>query len=637
MKRFFLTLPQELDKYMAGVALAICVIGVIFFTATSTSTSNMIILPFLGASFFVYLIFRGNIHTRIIQLFRATELTEKGTLVVNLAFLLLLFLSIILLLTRPEPYIRPVSFFVFAAIIAGIIAVEILFSSKDSISIYSILIKIIILGILLRWVSLVMFPTSVWFDPWYHKNIIEKIITTSHISEEGLQSYEKLPVFHIIISAIAYFTGLEFKGSFLIIICPIIVIFQALLIFMIGNLILPGTKIPLLASLLLMIGDYNIANGIVEFPNGFAVVFILAVIYINLKMQMAASARWIVITILIMLAIILTHTLASMAMAILLLFFWFGSFLYRRLYWDSEKRLVTSFTLAILFSIAMFSWWMYASGHYIFIIKAMTWAFQADNYFTEAPKRAVEYVSSIPVQETLMDKLGFAVYFFFSSIGCLFLISQKSGSRMNGFVYSFGAIVLAIIGFLGTVFNLLFIPTRWIFMSQMTLSIPAAIGISILTSQIKPYRRVWMACAVTGIAFFTISNTIANFDTPIFSPGMTIRVSMYTSELQSLDTITAYSPGKVSSDQLAISYILNAKKVKTELINNSLDSMDFTPLLGTVIIIRNAIIDFPFYASSSVWKLDYDPGTVILSEGIDCIYDSGGIKAYFRATDSARS
>jgi hypothetical protein len=491
------------------------------------------------------------------------------------------------------------------------------------------------LGILLRWASLIMFPGPVWFDPWYHQNIIENIISTGHIPHEGLQSYEKLPVYHLIISTIMRFTGLEFKGSFFLFICPIIVIIQALLIFMIGNLLIPGKKIPLLAALLLTIGDYNIANGIIEFPNGFAVIFILAVIYINLKMQKLASVHWVIVTIIIMLTIILTHTLASMAMAIILLFYWLSSFFYRVLFRGSEKRLVTSFSLAMLFGIAMFTWWMYASGHYIFIIKAMTWAFQADNYFTETPIKALEYISSVPVLETLMDKLGFTIFFFFSSMGCLFLISKKSESKICGFVYSFGSIVLAVIGFLGTVFNLLFIPTRWIFMSQMTLSIPAAIGISIITARSKVHRRVLMASIVAGIGFLTISNSMANFDTPILSPKMTIRVSLYASELQSIDTITAYASRKISSDQLAFAYIVNIKDVQIQLINKSLDSMDFLPLMGSVIIIRKSLVDDPFYASSSIWRIYFDPQELLLSEGINCVYDSGLTKAFLRTKDAA--
>jgi hypothetical protein len=638
MKSFLHTLPRELDRNLAIVALALSVLGFLTLAITSSNTSNIIIIGFLGASFFVYLVLRPTIQPRNIQLLHSSEASEASEdviLAINISFLVLLFFSVFLIITRSDTYTRPVSFFVIAAILVGIIAAEILFSGKDTLSDYSILIKIILLGILLRWVSLVMFPSSVWFDPWYHKRIIETILSTSHIPQVGLQSYEKLPVYHVLISALSQFTGLNFKGSFLIFICPVIVIAQALLIFMIGNVFIPGKKIPLLASLLLMIGDYNISNGIIEFPNGFAIIFILAVIYINLKMQKFASVRWIVLAIIIMLTIILTHTLASMAMAILLLFFWLSSIIYRWLFWESEKRLIASLSLAMLFTITMFTWWMYASGHYIFIVKAITWAFQADNYFTEAPIKALEYISSVPILETLMDKLGFTVYFFFSSIGCLFLISPRSGSRISGFVYSFGSIVLAVIGFLGTVFNLLFIPTRWIFMSQMTLSIPAAIGICMITSRIMVNRRIWIACLVSGMAFFTISNTMANFDTPVLSPKMTIRVSLYSSELQSIDTITAYTKKTISVDQLAFAYIFNTKEEKIQLINKSLDSMDFTPLMGSVIILRKSIIDDPFYASSSIWRIYYDPRILLLNEGINCVYDSGSTMAYFRTKDDS--
>jgi hypothetical protein len=635
MKSFLHAFPQELDKYLAVVALALSIIGFFAQVATSANTSNIIIIGSLGVAFFIYLAFRSSIQPWIIQLIRTAEASENGILAINICFLIVLFVSVFLILNRPDPYTRPISFFVFAAVLAGIIALEILFSGEEALSVYSILIKIIILGIFLRWIAMLMFPASIWFDPWYHKNIIEKIITLSHIPEEGLQSYEKVPVYHLLISSIMRFTGMNFRWSFLIYICPVIVIVQALLIYMIGDILVPGKKIALLASLLLMIGDYSITNEIIEYPNGFAIILILAVIYLNLIMQKAASVRWIVMTIIIMWAIILTHTLASMAMAILLLFFWLSSFLYKYLFRVSEKRLVTSFSLAMLFSIAMFTWWMYASGHYIFIIKAITWAFQADNYFTEAPVKALEYIAKIPAFETFINKLGFTVYFALSSIGCLFLMSQKSDSRINGFVYSFGSIVLAIIGFLGTVFDLLFIPTRWIFMSQMMLSIPAAIGISLVTSRSKNYRRVWMACLVSGITFFMISNTMANIDTPILSPKLTIRVSFYSSELTAIDTITAYSQRKVSTDQLAFAYIINTKDVKLQLINRSLGNMDFTPLMGSVIIIRKAIIDYPFYASSAIWRIYYDPRILLLNESMNCVYDSGSTMAYYRTKDDA--
>jgi hypothetical protein len=479
----------------------------------------------------------------------------------------------------------------------------------------------------------VLFPGPVWFDPWYHENIVVHILSSFRIPEAGTLSYEKLPIYHLLISTIIIFTGLDFKVYFLIYICPLEVILQLLLVYMIGNILNLNNKLSLIATLLLVIGDYNIANGIIEFPNGFAVIFIMAIIYIILKTQRYPSMRWIAISILFMLIIILTHTLAAMATAIIILVFWFGSIIYQRMFKENGKRMVASFSLVLLFGIAMISWWMYASGQYIFIIKAITWAFQADNFFTEAPIKAIEYVASIPSNEILLDKIGFSVYFFFSSIGCLFLISRNSDSKINGFVYSLGSAILAIIGFFGTVLNLLFIPTRWIYMSQTMLVIPAAIGIGVVGIRINRNRKPIIASIIAIMAFFMISDTIANFDTPVLSPSRMVRESLYESELHSIDTITAYTPSSISSDQLAFAYVVNRKGIPTQLINEALDKIDFIPLLGTTIIIRKAILDYPFYASGSIWKLNYDIRIAILNENIDCVYDSGSTIAYYKIKD----
>jgi len=628
-KPFF---SKDFDKLLAIVALILSALGFLVLIVFSSNISSIIIVGFLVASFIAYLYFRPKIQFQKGLLVHSIDITDAGIITINLCFILILFLSILLIVYRPEPYTRPIAFFVLSSILAGLLALEIISSENKLITTYSLLIKIIILGILLRWISLIIFPGPVWFDPWYHENIVSQILSSSHIPETGLQSYEKLPIYHLLISSIILFTGLNFKAAFLIFICPIEVILQVLLIFMIGNKLFLGNKISLFASLLLIVSDYNIENGIIEYPNGFAIIFILAIVYIILKSQITTSARWIMINIIIMLMVILTHTLAAMAIAIMILSFWFGSYLYNNIFQKNKKRDVASFSLLLLFSIAMFSWWMYASGHYILLVKVITWAFQADKYFPENPIKELKYLASIPINEVVYDKMGFTIYFFFSSIGCLFLMSKYSYSKINGFVYALGSIVLAIIGFLGTVFNLLFIPNRWIFMSQTMLSIPAAIGISIII-RIDKYKRALITSIIVIMTFFMITDSIANFDTPILSPKIMVRASLYLSEIQSIDTILAYDNNTIASDQLAIAYISNKKDIKTQLINDSLDKQEFISLLGSTIIIRKTIIDSPFYAYGTIWKLYFDPRDILINEDMNCVYDSGSTIAFIKSNN----
>ena len=107
------------------------------------------------------------------------HLPESWTLTVFCAtcFFGLYTLSVLSVYLRPEFYERPLFYFILTALMAGIIAGEIFTSGRRHAAL--ILIQILLLAVSIAWSQLLIFPSLLGIDPWYHSAL------TSQITGEG--------------------------------------------------------------------------------------------------------------------------------------------------------------------------------------------------------------------------------------------------------------------------------------------------------------------------------------------------------------------------------------------------------------------------------------------------------------------
>jgi len=276
------------------------------------------------------------------------------------------------------------------------------------------------------------------------------------------------------------------------------------------------------------------------------------------------------------------------------------------------------------------SWWMYASGHFVLLAKAIKWAFQIDHFQPPAPEQAILYSSEVPISEVLLDRFGFSLYFAFASIGCLYLTSRSSTGNGQGFGLVLGGVLLTAIGFFGPVLNAWVIAQRWHFMSQVVMAIPTALGMILVSGTAGKYKALLLGVVVGLVSFSMVTDIAANFDTPVFASARLIRVALTSSEMKSMDTVTEFWDGTVASDMHAAVYLAHRKNVKTLGIDGSLDTGSFSTLKGGMILIRDYITSRPFYAiGGRVWKLDHDPREILMVQRFEQLYDSGSATLFY--------
>ncbi|MFZ3166848.1 MAG: hypothetical protein WA130_04475 [Candidatus Methanoperedens sp.] len=169
---------------------------------------------------------------------------------------------------------------------------------------------------------------------------------------------------------------------------------------------------------------------------------------------------------------------------------------------------------------------------------------------------------------------------------------------------------------------------RWAFYSQTIGAIFMAIGyISICKLFKNNFVKASILFTITlVISFLMITSTNANIDNPIYTKNTMSRLAFSDSELQSLNTISEYIQ-KVEIDKYGEYYFKYTKNKNVSIITPCLLSMNFSNCGDKTIIIRENIINNPFYDLGPL-KIEYDPRIILKNEGFNLIYNSNAVYAF---------
>ena len=178
----------------------------------------------------------------------------------------MLFLIIIILIFRfrPDLYERPLLYFIISALMAGLIACQIVFSREQYKSV--ILSQIIILGASIPWSQLLLYPTVIGVDPWYHQNVTLKIIEFATIPDGG---YSHLPLFHLIIAINSLFLDLNYKIAAMFSVSIAQIVCNVLFIYLLGIFTTKNNRVGLFSALMVILAGHHIYE-LWSIPNGFA-------------------------------------------------------------------------------------------------------------------------------------------------------------------------------------------------------------------------------------------------------------------------------------------------------------------------------------------------------------------------------
>ena len=547
-------------------------------------------------------------------------------LLLNIVFFLLLTCNVLFVYFRTNIYERPLIFFIFLSFMFGIVALEILFYKTTVKHQFLILSQIIILSFISVWSQLLIFPNLIGIDPWAHQVFTLKILNTGFIPQG--YSYSFLPLMHLETASTSLITGLDYKWAAAFSVTLSHIICTVLFIFLLGKFI-THIKVALLASLLLITGNYYIYIGMIAIPNTMAAIFIPIILYLLLTNQKKNFLIGNLLTMFFAITLIFTHTVSSVCMLIILFIINLISYSINKIYPEKKVKFVTM-NIAVFFLVVMFSCWIYLSGHIITLAKIIQVGFQ-EEIFVNAPKAIIGYAASVPVSEQIFNQLGAFLFFSISFIGCFYMISKKYGNFYTLIIAVVGIVPLAI-GLFGTIFGYFVIEERWWYFSQILLTIPLSIAFIIFCSKIKnkSLKPIFLFCLTVILSFLLIMSSKANLDNHMFSPNTGVRLALTESEIKGAAFFSEKSIKPLLLDHdysLIITnyYSLKDKRVKS--LDTSLLTEDFSS--GGTILIREEIINRPFRLFRQPFKLNYDLTQALETQGFSRIYDSNSVFGFY--------
>jgi len=537
----------------------------------------------------------------------------------HIFYLLGVISAIVTLYFRPDDYERPLMFFILIAMTAACIAIEIIYSPKKTIYISTIIVQIIILGVLISWSQLLIFPDVVGVDPWDHQKFVLDIVEYSHMP--GNTQYEYMPSFHILIATTSICCLLNYKLASMASASFVLITFDIICIFLLGRLIYGADKPALFAALLLAIANYHIYRSFWMIPNSIAAIFILLLIYLLFSIFKKNKIGALLLIIIVIMALVTTHAMATLMMLIILTAIIGGAKIYPIIY-PFNKNDPLTIGILIVFSVLMFSWWVYCSNHISILSYLIKDKFSMD---IEAPLSVLEQAQQISFFEQFLHYLPEFLLFSLALIGCYYMLSTKGNSF--GFRLAISGALIIMISFIAPLLQGWIIQDRWRFIGQMLLVIPAAYTITCISHYKSPkISSLVTFILICSITFLMVTSSWANMDNHLFQPDSGRRYAFQESELQAIHKVSYSWDGYIGTDRYPCS--LQSMGYKVMDMSNQLYTRDFTDSRDIYILIRKDIINKPFWAFRTTFKLDYNPLNVLENQGFSNTYDCGSVNGF---------
>lgn len=637
MKSLFSRAIDNLDITLAvvGCGLSIPLTVYLGVTIQRPIYTTVGVVSFLAC--LAYLVMR---HKSLPPLQIQVDATQRTYLLLNILFFCLLTYSIAAFYLRPDPYTRPLGYFVSTALMVAVLAVELLFLPSRKSTTYFALFKIVLIGLSVAWSVLLMFPSHTNGDPWWHEMVVSQMLDSGHMPEGHM--YSNLPCFHLVVGATSLITGLSYKMASMFSISLLQVVCLASFIFLLGKFI-HSAKAGLLAALFLVTANWVILFGYNTIPNTMAMTLIPIIIYLLFKSRQEKPIVSICLSALLMIVLILTHSIGALSLAMLLFLIWLGFEIYKKMrYQEAASGKIFLFTWA-LFTAAMLAWWMFATPYGAGLLSLIRTGFAASDLSGPPPgivpppsevmpslmTAISQYRNSLPFTEQLFNQSSVFLFFALAFIGSLAMLSRALINR-HGFALVIGGLVILAITFSGLIFQLSFLNIRWSYFSQVLLAIPIGIAFLWLGGLFK--RKIGSACLVGGMAFLIsfamIMSPSVNMDNQLLSPNTVSRHAATESELQAASTVSNLWDGKVGADGYFYGTFECHLGTQFVSLDEAFYSGNFSDCQDMLVTVRKQVAEDVFRPHGCPFRLSNDPRLTLAKQGFSCIYNCVSVSAF---------
>ena len=273
----FLRPDENLDRRIALAGMGASVIVLVWNFATRQSLLNYEVGFVLLLASGVYLLLRRRMPSAS-DPSTTTERPEQGQSTRNrlralyIVFLVLFTTSLIVL--HQSLYSRPIAVLAMAAIMSGILALEIAICRNQRSALF-ILLQVLALGMLLRASVYYQYSGVPGNDPWYFLDFVEKLNAQGKIGDFG--DYSGFPGMPVFVTSIAQVSGLGVRHSFFLV--GAVEGLSLVFIYLVGKAV-RSEKIGLLSALLLAVASQHLLWGYYIIANGFCLALMPIVVFL---------------------------------------------------------------------------------------------------------------------------------------------------------------------------------------------------------------------------------------------------------------------------------------------------------------------------------------------------------------------
>ncbi len=486
---------ENSDKKLALFFIGIGIIAVILTTAVFPSLLILQASVTLLSASAIYLFLKARRRVRPIEEDEG-ESTSTAMLqphlnkLLDITFWGLLIASLIIL--SQGLYARPLSFLILVSIMAAILAVQI-FAGKN---IAYCLIKILIIGLLLRASAYYQFPGIVGYDSIAELQVLVQLVANGHTGDFMI-GYQFYPVAQFIAASTSVITGLEARDSFFIL--SVIQMVGLVFLFLIGKQLF-NEKTGLLAVLIMAVFDWHVFWGFNVKTFTMGLTWIPILIFILLVRQRTNSLFFSILSILIILSATFTHPFITTAIVLILIAGWLLSQIIKRVIGNEKFNPPITLGLALTSFCIALAYWMYASGFidYIYYIYRYALAMEVES------GRIAAVTFSPNIAQMIWMRLPIFLLLFFTTLGCLAIfnirkLNQKALMQI-WFALLCGVIVLINFSIFYVAELSVLIPERLFAVMGLLVALPAAIGLLSI-----PGKKGWPNMVMIFLLMFFLS------------------------------------------------------------------------------------------------------------------------------------